>query len=58
MMSSIFSLFYFQTIEKLDMEVLNFWLFTELSILEWFSTWVLKNARNPVRKYFQTPITF
>ena len=34
MMSSMLSLFSFQALEKLDLEVLDFWLFTELSILE------------------------
>ena len=38
MMSSMLSLFFFEALEKLDLEVLDFWLFTELSILEWFST--------------------
>ena len=48
------SLFSFQALEKLDLEVLDFWLFTELSILEWFSTWFFKHARIPVRTYFQS----
>ena len=52
----MFSLFPFQALEKLDMEVLDFWLFIELSILEWFSTWFFKHARIPVRAYFQSPI--
>ena len=34
MMSSMLSLFSLQALEKLDLEVLDFWLFTELSILE------------------------
>ena len=51
MMSSMLSLFSFQALEKLDLEVLDFWLFTELSILEGFSTWFFKRARIPVRIY-------
>ena len=35
---SMLSLFSFQASEKLELEILDFWLFTELSILEWFST--------------------
>ena len=38
MMSSMLSLFSFLALEKLDLEILDFWLFTELSISEWFST--------------------
>ena len=34
--SSMLSLFSFQALEESDLEVLDFWLFTELSILEWF----------------------
>ena len=36
MMSSISSIFSFQALVKLDLEVLEFWLFTELSILDGF----------------------
>ena len=57
MMASLLSLFYFQDLDKLDFEVLDFLLSTELSILEWFSTWFFKHARIPVRTYFQGPIT-
>ena len=35
-MYNMLSLFSFQALEKLDLEVLKFWLFKELSILEWF----------------------
>ena len=52
-MSSMLSLFSFQDLDKLDLEVLEFWLFTVLSILEWFSTWLFKYARIPVCMYFQ-----
>ena len=38
-MSSMLSLFSFQALVKLDLDILDFWLFTELSILEWFLTW-------------------
>ena len=53
---SILSLFSFQYLEKLDLEILDFWLFTELPILEWFSTWFFKYSLIPVRTYFQTLI--
>ena len=56
MMSSMLSLFPFRALEKLDLEILDFWLFTELPILEWFLTWFFKYALIPVRTYFQTPI--
>ena len=56
MISSIFFLSYFKSSEKLDMEVSDFWLFIELSILEWFLTWFFKHAKIPIRTYFQTPI--
>ena len=49
---------FFPTLGEIRLGGLGFLLFAELSILECFSTWVLKHARNPVRKYFQTPITF
>ena len=38
MMSSMLFLFSFQALEKLDFQVLEFLLLTELSILGWFST--------------------
>ena len=50
------SLLYLQALDKLDLEDLEFWLFIELSIFEWLSTWFLKHARIPVRSYFQNPI--
>ena len=51
MMSSMLSLFSFEAWEKLDLEVLDFWLFTELSILKWFLTWLFKNVRTPVQSW-------
>ena len=57
MISSMLSLFTFRALEKLDLEILDFWLFTELSILEWFLTLFFKYALNNVRTYFQTQIT-
>ena len=51
------SQFSFQALDKLDLGILDFWLFTELSILEWFSTWFLKYALIPVCAYFHTLIT-
>ena len=56
MMSRILSLFSFQALDKLDLDILDFWLFTELSILGWFLTWFFKYALISVRTYFQTPI--
>ena len=57
MMTSMLSLFSFQALEKLDLKVLDFWLFTELSFLEWFPTSFFKRARITVRTYFQSPTT-
>ena len=64
--SSIFSFFSLHVFEILDLEVLDFWIFTELSILEWFSTLRFKHAiisvltyfkvRIPVNSYFHIPI--
>ena len=49
------SIFSFQALEKLDLEILDFWLFTELSILEWSSTW-FSNIRINSRTYvFSNP---
>ena len=56
MMSSMLSLFSFQAIEKLDLDILDFWIFTGLPILEWFTTWFLKYSFIPVRTYFQNKI--
>ena len=55
--SSMLSLLSFQTLEKLDLEMLDFWFFTELSILEWFFTWLFKYILITVRVYFQIRIT-
>ena len=52
-MSSMLSLLSFQTLEKLDLEILDFWFLIELSILEWFFTWLFKYVLIPVRVYFQ-----
>ena len=49
MMSSMLSLFYFQALDKLGSDILDFWLFTELSILEWFPTWFFKYALITIR---------
>ena len=37
MMSCMFCLFSLQVLEKSDSEVLDFWTFSELAILDWFS---------------------
>ena len=55
-MYSMFCLFYLQVIEKLDLEVLDFWIFSELSILEWFLTWYFKHVIIHVRVYCQRNI--
>ena len=49
-------LFSLQALEKSYPDILDFWLFTELSILEWFSTRFFKCSLITVRKYFQTII--
>ena len=46
-------LFYIQVLEILDLEVLEFWLFTELAIWEWISTWNFKHARVPECAHFK-----
>ena len=43
---SMLSLFYFWALDKLDLEILDFWFFTELSILEWFSTFFFQICIN------------
>ena len=42
MISSMFSLFYLQLLNKLNFEALNFLLFREVTISEWFLTWCFK----------------
>ena len=56
MVSSIFSLFPLQVLEKFDSDILEFWIFSELAILEYFLTWNLKHSRIPVHAYFQRNI--
>ena len=56
LMSSMLSIFSFQASDKLDSEVLKFWLYKELPILEWISTWFFKHTRIPVHMYFQISI--
>ena len=56
MMSWIFPLFSLQVLDKLDLEVLDFWLFSELAILDWCLTWHIKYAIIPVCKYFNCNI--
>ena len=46
----------FQALEELYLKILDFWLYIELSILEWFWTWVFNYPLIPVRSYFQTII--
>ena len=54
MISIMLSIFSFQALDKIDLEVFDFWLFAELSILEWFLTYFFKRARITVCTYFQT----
>ena len=57
MTSSMLSLLSFQVLENLDLDILEFWLFIELSILGWFFIWFFKYTLITVRTYFQTPIS-
>ena len=41
----MFCLFSVQFLEKLDLEVLYFWTFLELAILDWFLTFCIKYSR-------------
>ena len=56
MMSIMLSLSSFQVLGKLDLVVLKFWLFIELSILDKFLTWFIKHAIIQVSTYFHSPI--
>ena len=56
MISSIVYIYSFLALKKLDLGILDFWLFIELPILEWFSTWFFKYALITVRTYFQTHV--
>ena len=53
MVSSIFYHFFLQVFEISDLEVLNFWIFSESAILDWFSTWHFKHATIAVHTHFQ-----
>ena len=49
-------MFYPFSVEVLDisdLEVLDFWLFSYLVILDWFSTWHIKYTRIPMNVYFK-----
>ena len=56
MMYIMLHLFSFQALDKTDLEVLDFCLFTELFILELFLDWFFKHVRIPVRTYVQIQI--
>ena len=49
----MFSRFYIQVLDILEMKVLDSWLFTDLAILEWISTWHFKHARVCVCAHFK-----
>ena len=51
-MSIIFPPFSLQVLYILDLDILDFWMFTELAILDWFSTWGFKHANILVHIYF------
>ena len=55
-MSIIFTLFPLKVLEMLDLDFLDFWLFTQLSILEYFSTWYFKPAIIPVCAYLKKSV--
>ena len=52
-MSCMFTIFSLQVLNKSDLEVLEFLMFSELSILEWHLTLNIKHARTPVLRNFQ-----
>ena len=52
-MSIFFLPLLLQLLNKLDLEVLEFFVFSLLAMLEWFLTWHFKHARIPVHTYFQ-----
>ena len=55
MAHGVYSVFIFslQVLEISDLEVLDFWIFSELAILDQLSIWRIKHARIPVRAYFK-----
>ena len=52
MIPCLFCIFTLQDLDRLDMEVLESWIFLEFSILGWYLTWSIKHAKIPVRVYF------
>ena len=50
-MSCMFCLFFFQVLDKLDLEVLDSWIFSELAILYQYLTWRIKQERIPLYTY-------
>ena len=53
MISSMFSLFYLHVFDTSYLELLEFWIWSESNILEWFKTWYVKHARNTIHLYYQ-----
>ena len=54
MMYSMFSLFSIKVLYTSNFYIFYLWLFSELAILGWFSTWHIKHARIPVCMCFQS----
>ena len=52
MITCMFCFFPLQVLDKLDFEVLDFGIFSELAILNWYSTRRIKHARTQVCTYF------
>ena len=52
MVSCMFLISYLQVLEKSDSKVLNFWMFVELFILDWYSTQRIKHVIITVNTYF------
>ena len=52
MMSYIFASFPSQVLYKLNLDILDFVIFSELAILDWYSNWHIKNAIFPMNTCF------
>ena len=51
-MSRMFCLFPLIVLDKPDLKVFDVWMFSELAILDWFFTCLIKHARVPVHTFF------
>ena len=52
----MFCLFFLHVFEKSNLEVLNFGVFSELDMLDWFWTWQIKHARVSRYTYFNSSL--